>query len=178
MEEFSYFSIEDYFSLSDRNEHGREIAEKSEKIKQFKKKILEKKRNIEETMLLEKNQLKDKTIQLQTTLFEEEIKRRNHLGLDIKNYTAKYLYDSIKNNSCNIEVSNWTTNDVYNWIMSLSIPKRILIAKAFTKEEIDGDVLMILNHKQVKEIFEKYNLNNVDLFWLVILNCRRKIDIY
>ena len=62
--------------------------------------------------------------------------------------------------------------------MSLSIPKRILIAKAFKEEDIDGSVFVDLKHEEVKEIFEDHNLGNIGLFWLAILNCRRKIDIY
>ena len=148
MEPFSYFSIEDYFYLGNINEYARKITETLEKKKQV-----------------------CETIRLETIQFEEEIERNIHLYLNIEDYSLHY----VKDDTLNMEVIYWTVNDVYRWIMNVNIPKSILIAQAFKEEEIDGCVFMYLKHSEVEELFKEHSLNNIGLFWLAILNCRRKM---
>lgn len=66
--------------------------------------------------------------------------------------------------------------DVFNWIITINMKKSKLIALAFLKEEIDGEVIFLLLKKDLEEIFKDYNLGNCGLFWLKIYNLQKEYN--
>jgi hypothetical protein len=67
----------------------------------------------------------------------------------------------------------WTVNDVYHWVISLRMSRSVLIANAFKKEEIDGEVLLLINKEDISDIFKDCNLGRIGLFWLAIYKLRK-----
>lgn len=105
----------------------------------------------------------------------------NYFSFDNNEYKYTNNFKINKMNTENIifnmnisekNISEWSINDVYNWIIKLNMRRSVLIANAFKEEEIDGETILYIEKTDVEEIFKDHNLGTTGLFWLAIFKLK------